>query len=48
MLFGGKPLKKVIREINEVNGIKEVKPVKRFRPSNGNYASTKRTNLKVV
>lgn len=43
ILFGGKPAKEVFNEINEIRGIKTIKPIKRYKISNGNYASTKRT-----
>jgi len=47
VLFGGKPYRKAVEEINEkVYGIAYEKPKNRFRPSNGNYASTKRCSHK--
>lgn len=46
VLFGGKPFKKAMTEINEAKGIKIPKPVKKFKASNGSYSSTKRCSIK--
>ena len=46
VLFGGKPYKKAMEEIYEAKGMKVVHKSKRFRPSNGNYESTKRCAYK--
>lgn len=45
VLFGGKPVKEVVTEINESKGLKVVHKKKK-KISNGHYASTKRHSIK--
>lgn len=46
VLFGGKPYRKAMEEIYEAKGMRVVHRSKKFKPSNGNYASTKRCSIK--
>lgn len=44
VLFKNKPYKEVQKEILKERGVVVLKPKTRIKISNGNYASTKRTN----